>query len=105
MDNLNAHKIGSLYEAFSPEEALRLAQKLEIHYTPKHGSWLNVAEIELAAFTAQCPGNRRIPTIEALNKELAAWENQRNASKKGVGWHFTTTDARMKLKHFHLTAV
>ncbi len=73
MDNLNTHVTSSLYEAFPPEEAFRLAQRLEIHYTPKHGSWLNIAEIELSALAAQCLGHRRIPTIEALNKALSVW--------------------------------
>ena len=96
MDNLNTHSIGSLYEAFSPDKALRLAKRLEIHYTPKHGSWLNIAEIELNVMTLQCLG-RRIPTIELLNMELAAWEQQRNSETKTVQWQFTTTKARDKL--------
>ena len=96
MDNLNTHSIGSLYEAFEPEKALRLAKRLEIHYTPKHGSWLNIAEIELNVMTLQCLG-RRIPTIELLNMELAAWEQQRNSETKTVQWQFTTTKARDKL--------
>jgi hypothetical protein len=98
MDNLNTHVISSFYETFPPEEAFRLAQRVEIHYTPKHGSWLDIAEIELSALAIQCLGDRRIPTIEALNKELAAWETQRNANQKGVDWHFTPADARTKLK-------
>jgi hypothetical protein len=101
MDNLNTHVISSLYEAFPPEEAFRLAQRLEIHYTPKHGSWLDIAEIELSALAAQCLGNRRIPSIEILNKELLAWETRRNANHKGVDWHFTTADARIKLKRLY----
>ena len=101
MDNLNTHVISSLYEAFPPEEAFRLAQRLEIHYTPKHGSWLDIAEIELSALAAQCLGNRRIPSIELLNKELSAWETRRNADQKGVDWHFTTADARSKLKRLY----
>ena len=101
MDNLNTHVNSSLYEAFSPEEAFRLAQRLEIHYTPKHGSWLNIAEIKLSALTAQCLGDRRIPSIENLNQELSAWETRRNAGQKGVDWHFTTADARVKLKHLY----
>jgi len=101
MDNLNTHVISSLYETFLPEEAFRLAQRLEIHYTPKHGSWLNIAEIELSALAAQCLGNRRISSIEALNKELFAWETKRNADQKGVDWHFTTADARSKLKRLY----
>jgi hypothetical protein len=101
MDNLNTHVISSLYEAFHPEEAFRLAQRLEIHYTPKHGSWLDIAEIELSALASQCLGNRRISSIEALNKELAAWEVMRNSAQKGVDWHFTTTEARTKLKRLY----
>jgi hypothetical protein len=101
MDNLNTHVISSLYEAFSPEEAFRLAQRLEIHYTPKHGSWLDIAEIELSALAAQCLGDRRIPSIEALNNELTAWETQRNNNQKGVDWHFTYDDARIKLKRLY----
>jgi hypothetical protein len=101
MDNLNTHVISSLYEAFPPEEALRLAQRLEIHYTPKHGSWLDIAEIELSALATQCLGNRRIPNIEALNKELLAWETKRNTCQKGVDWQFTTYDARNKLKRLY----
>jgi hypothetical protein len=101
MDNLNTHVISSFYETFPPEEAFRLAQRLEIHYTPKHGSWLDIAEIELSALAAQCLGNRRIPSIEALNKELSAWETQRNGSQKGVDWHFTAADARTKLKRLY----
>ena len=101
MDNLNTHVISSLYEAFPPEEAFRLAQRMEIHYTPKHGSWLDIAEIELSALAAQCLGTRRIPSIELLNKELSAWETRRNAEQKGVDWQFTTADARNKLKRLY----
>jgi hypothetical protein len=101
MDNLNTHVTSSLYEAFHPEEAFRLAQRLEIHHTPKHGSWLDIAEIELSALASQCLGERRISSIEALNKELAAWEIKRNTAQKGVDWHFTTTDARTKLKRLY----
>jgi len=101
MDNLNTHVISSFYEAFPPEEAFRLAQRLEIHYTPKHGSWLDIAEVELSALAAQCLGDRRIPSIDALNKELAAWESKRNSDQKGVDWHFTTADARTKLKRLY----
>ena len=101
MDNLNTHAISSLYEAYLPEEAFRLAQRLEIHFTPKHGSWLNIAEIELASMTAQCLGERRIPDISTLNAELGAWHARRNQSQKGVDWHFTTDDARAKLKRLY----
>lgn len=101
MDNLNTHVISSFYETFPPEEAFRLSRRLELHYTPKHGSWLDIAEIELPALAAQCLGNRRIPSMEALNKELRAWESKRNANQKGVEWHFTTDDARTKLKRLY----
>jgi len=101
MDNLNTHNISSLYKVFSPEEAFRLSQRLEIHYTPKHGSWLNVAEIELSALSLQCLGKKRIPTIEELNIELDAWYTNRNITQRGVDWQFTTTDARIKLKHLY----
>jgi len=96
MDNLNTHTIGSLYETFPPKEALSLAQRLEIHYTPKHGSWLNMAEIELSALSMQCL-NRRIDNMENLKKELAAWQQERNAKSKKVKWQFFTPDARIKL--------
>ena len=101
MDNLNTHTISSLYDTFSPDEAFRLAQRLEIHHTPKHGSWLNIAEIELSAMAAQCLGQRRISCIETLNSELAVWHTKRNQSQKGVDWHFTATDARIKLKRLY----
>lgn len=100
MDNLNTHSIASLYETFPPQKALRLAKRLEIHYTPKHGSWLNIAEIELNVMTLQCLG-RRISSIELLNRELAAWEQARNASLKTVVWQFTTAKARDKLKSLY----
>lgn len=100
-DNLNTHNISSLYKAFEPKEAFRLAQRLEIHYTPKHGSWLNIAELELSALTIECLSSRRIPTIDDLNENLTAWHNNRNATQKGVDWHFSTTDARKKLKHLY----
>jgi hypothetical protein len=99
-DNLNTHKIASLYEAFEPEEARVLAKRLEIHYTPKHGSWLNIAEVELSALSGQCL-NRRIPHINTLLYETQAWERKRNARQKGVDWQFTTRDARIKLKHLY----
>lgn len=97
MDNLNTHTISSLYEAFQPEKALKLSKRLEIHHTPKHGSWLNIAEIELSAMTLQCL-DRRIPSIEELQVQLSAWEVHRNAAQKQVEWHFTTSDARTRLK-------
>ena len=101
MDNLNTHTIASFYKVFSPEEAFRLTQKLEIHYTPKHGSWLDIAEIELSALSLQCLENKRIPTISVLNDILKAWSTTRNSLQKGVSWHFTTDDARTKLKHLY----
>ena len=96
MDNLNTHKPASLYKTFPPEEARRIIKKLEIHYTPKHGSWLDIAEIELNVMTRQCL-SRRIPSIEVLRSELAAWEDERNNGKSKVNWQFTTKDARIKL--------
>lgn len=100
-DNLNTHNIASLYEAFDPAEALRLAKRLDIHYTPKHGSWLDIAEIELSALGNQCLAKRRIDTVDKLNEELACWNTNRNESQKGVNWQFTTADARTKLKHLY----
>ena len=100
MDNLNTHKIASLYETFGPEEAQRLAKRLEIHYTPKHGSWLNIAEIELAAMTKQALKNR-IPDLETLQSHIAAWNADKNASGKPVNWQFTTDNARTKLKRLY----
>jgi hypothetical protein len=99
-DNLNTHGIGSLYEAFPPEQARRLASRLEIHHTPKHGSWLNIAEIELSALTIQCL-DRRIPDLETLIRETTQWETRRNASQKGVDWQFSTPEARIKLKRLY----
>ncbi|MBU1320683.1 MAG: IS630 family transposase [candidate division Zixibacteria bacterium] len=100
MDNLNTHKPASLYEAFEPREARRLLERLEIHHTPRHGSWLNIAEIELSVFTRQCL-NRRIPHIETLRKEAREWYRERNQSQKGVDWRFTTKNARIKLKQLY----
>ena len=99
-DNLNTHAIGALYEAFPPEQARRLASRLEIHHTPKHGSWLNIAEIELSVLTRQCL-DRRIPDMETLTKDTQLWEQRRNASQKGVDWQFSTLDARIKLKRLY----
>jgi len=101
MDNLNTHGIGSLYEAFEPEKARSLARRMEIHYTPKHGSWLNIAEIELSVMEKQCLVGRRIPNIEMLRAELLVWERDRNAAIKGVNWHFTTNEARVKLRRLY----
>jgi len=100
MDNLNTHKVASLYEAFAPAEARRIAQHLEIHHTPKHGSWLNMAEIELSALTQQCL-DRRIPDIDTLRRETTVWATERNARQKGVDWRFTTPDAQIKLKRLY----
>jgi hypothetical protein len=100
MDNLNTHSAASLYEAFEPEVARLLASRLEIHYTPKHGSWLNIAEIELSALNGQCL-NRRIPTIELMRTETAAWESDRNNRATTIDWRFTTEDARIKLKRLY----
>jgi len=99
-DNLNIHGPGSLYEAFAPDRARRIVEKLEWHYTPKHGSWLNVAECELAALSAQCL-NRRIGSMARLRQEVAAWEEERNAQQVGVDWRFTTADARIKLRRLY----
>ena len=100
MDNLNTHGIASLYEAFEPEEAFALAQRLEIHHTPRHGSWLNIAEIELSALTRQCL-DRRISNLGILNTELSAWQNATNTDRRQVDWQFTTHDARIKLRHLY----
>jgi hypothetical protein len=100
MDNLNTHTLGALYEAFEPQEALRIARRLEIHYTPKHGSWLNMAEIELSVLARQCL-NGRIPDVATLTAEVAAWERRRNEAGARTEWRFTTADARIKLKHLY----
>lgn len=96
MDNLNTHKAASLYKAFPPAEARRIIKRLEIHYTPKHGSWLDMAEIELNVMTRQCL-SRRIDTIARLKNELSAWETERNRDEAKIQWHFQTGDAREKL--------
>ena len=96
MDNLNTHDTASLYETFPPAEARRLAERLEIHYTPKHGSWLNIAEIELSALNGQCL-RRRIPSIESMRTEISAWQKHRNNRGAPINWRFTSTDARIKL--------
>ena len=96
MDNLNTHKPASLYKAYPPAEARRILKRLEIHYTPKHGSWLDIAEIELNVMTRQCL-SRRVETIDLLRTELSAWENERNNNEASVNWQFTTKDARVKL--------
>jgi hypothetical protein len=97
---LNTHSIASLYEAFPPKEARRLAERLEIHYTPKHGSWLNMAEIELSVLKGQCL-DRRIADMATMQIEVAVWEADRNNSTKKIDWQFTTTDARIKLKRLY----
>ena len=99
-DNLNTHTPASLYEAFEAADAKRLADKLELHYTPKHGSWLNMAEIELAVLANQCL-DRRLADRATLEREVAAWRAIRNATGRGVDWRFTTEDARIKLKHLY----
>ena len=100
MDNLNTHNKSSLYEAFEPAEAKRIADKLEIHYTPKHGSWLDMAEIELGILARQCL-SRRIDNMEQLKDEVAAWQIIRNTAEAKVNWRFTTKDARIKLKRLY----
>lgn len=101
MDNLNTHSTASFYKAYPAEEAFRLSQRLEIHYTPKHGSWLDMAEIELSALTVQSLLGVRIPAIDALNERLKSWRTTRNAAQKGIDWQFTTADARVRLKHLY----
>jgi DDE superfamily endonuclease len=103
MDNLNTHGIGSLYEAFEPAEAFALAQRLEIHHTPRHGSWLNIAEIELSALTRQCL-DRRINDLDELNTELTAWQHATNTAQRQADWHLTTDDAHIKLRHLYPNA-
>ena len=102
MDNLNTHSIASLYATFPPQYARDLVERLEIHYTPKHGSWLDIAEIELSALGRQCIADNRIPDLPSLRALLKPWATARNATQKGVDWHFTTVDARFKLKHLYL---
>jgi len=100
MDNLNTHKPASLYEAFPPQEAHRLIKKLEIHYTPKHGSWLDMTETELSILTKQCLA-RRIADRETLEQEVTAWQTHRNATESQIDWQFTTDQARTKLKRLY----
>ena len=100
MDNLNTHGIESLYETYPPALALALAERLEIHYTPKHGSWLNIAEIELSALCGQCL-NRRIPDLGTMRREIEAWERDRNNLQAKVDWQFRTSDARVKLRSLY----
>lgn len=100
LDNLNTHRIASLYDAFPPEDARRLAARLEIHYTPKHESWLNMAEIELSVLKGQCL-DRRIPDMATMQAAVAAWTTDRNHSSRKINWQFTTADARIKLKRLY----
>lgn len=100
LDNLSTHTPAAFYEAFEPAEARRLCERVEWHYTPKHGSWLNVAELELSVLARQCL-DRRIPDLEVLRREVAAWEAERNAAVVRVDWQFTTADARTKLKRLY----
>jgi len=100
LDNLNTHVIASLYKVFPPKEARELAKRIEIHYTPKHGSWLNIAEITISVLARQCLC-RRIDSIERLNSELVAWNAVRNCNRSPVMWHFTTENARIKLRHLY----
>jgi len=100
MDNLNTHKLSSLYATFEPAEARRIAERLEIHYTPKHGSWLDMAEIEIGVLSRQCL-NRRIPDQKTLRNEISTWQEQRNREAVKVNWRFTTQDARIKLKSLY----
>jgi transposase len=100
MDNLNTHRPSSLYEAFEPAEAKRIWDRLEIHYTPKHGSWLNIAECEFSVLSRQCT-NRRIPDEQAMVNAVGAWEEERNARPARVDWRFRTDAARIKLKHLY----
>jgi hypothetical protein len=100
LDNLNTHKPASLYEAFEPAQARRLAERIEWHHTPKHGSWLNMAEIELSVLAGQCL-DRRIESAEELRGEVEPWEEERNERQVGIDWRFTTADARIKLKRLY----
>jgi hypothetical protein len=100
MDNLNTHSLGSLYEAFAPAEAERIARRLDIHHTPKHGSWLNMAEIELGILSRQCL-DRRIPDPVTLQRSVALWQTKRNQRHVKTNWQFTTADARIKLKRLY----
>jgi hypothetical protein len=99
-DNLNTHSLACLYERFAPAEARRIASKLEWHYTPEHGSWLNIAECELSVLHRQCL-NRRLPDLQAVEREVTAWQARRNQLALTVDWHFTAADARIKLKHLY----
>lgn len=104
LDNLNTHRGSSLYEAFPPEEAKRILDRIEIHYTPAHGSWLNMAEIELSHLSRQCL-DRRIPNKQQFHQEVSTWAKKRNTDKCDIDWRFTTSDARIKLKKLYPTLV
>jgi hypothetical protein len=97
-DNLNTHTKGAFYEAFEPDRARNLVRRIEFHHTPKHGSWLNIAENELSSLTRQCVSGRRFPDIKALQTETAAWSEDVNATQRGVDWQMKIDDARIKLK-------
>lgn len=101
MDNLNTHSLASLYQTFQPEEAFRLASRLEIQHTPRHGSWLDIAEIELSALARQCIGSQRIPDLDTLRNLLKSWYVDRNNKQQGVDWQLTVEDARVKLKRLY----
>lgn len=101
MDNLNTHSIASLYQTFEPQYAFELAQRLEIHYTPKHGSWLDMAKIELSALGRQCIGKNRIPDLNTLKELLKPWCIDRNKKQHGIDWQFTAENACIKLKHLY----
>jgi len=100
LDNLNTHTPAALYEVFEPEEARRILRKLAFHYTPKHGSWLDMAEVEFSVLSGQCL-ERRIPDVGTLQREITAWEKERNEKRSTVDWRFTATDARIKLKRLY----
>ncbi len=104
-DNLNTHSATSFYEAFSPNIAYQLTQKFDFHYTPKHGSWLNIAESELSSLARECLGNKRINSLDELNNSPASWELDRNNRQKGVNWRFSADDARIKLKRLYPTPI
>ena len=104
MDNLNTHTLASLYKAFAPEEARRLAERFECHYTPKHGSWLDMAEIEISVMSRQALA-KPLPDLESFKKQVRAWTTQRNLECKNINWQFTTQDARVKLKRLYTTIV
>jgi len=102
MDNLNTHALGALYESFEPAEARALCERLELHFTPKHASWLNMAEIELSALSRQCL-NRRLDNLDTVRREVLVWEKQRNREHAKIRWHFTTANARIKLRRLYPT--